>query len=378
MAGSVPFLDLGGTTQAVRDSVFRSWSDLLNANRFVGGDAVEEFESRWADFCGTTFAVGVANGTDALHLTLRALGIGSEDEVVVPANSFVASAEAVVLAGATPRFADVDPTTLQLTPEQLEASITSRTRAALVVHLYGQMADMEALSTVADRHGIELIEDAAQAHGATLRGRRAGSFGRAGCFSFYPGKNLGGFGDAGAIVTSDRALALRLRSMRDHGRAEGSHYDHEYLGTNSRLDSLQAAVLPAKLACLPQWNDARRRTIGRYREVLAGTAIALVDEPWGTSGVFHLAVIRVDQRPRVRRMFDSLGIGTGVHYPIPLHRLGPYSHWATRELPVADRAAGEVLSLPMFPHMSEQQVSSVCSAIGAVNELLLAESVVHG
>ena len=260
-AMDVPFIDLAAMTGEVRAAVSDAWRGLLDSNRFIGGEAVDRFESEWAAYCGTTQAIGMANGTDAIQLTLRALGIAEGDEVIVPANSFVATAEAVVLAGATPRFADVDPATLLLNADALTAALTNRTRAVIVVHLYGQMVDMDAIGRVAERAGIAVIEDAAQAHGATWRGRSAGSVGIAGCFSFYPGKNLGAFGDAGAVVTSDAALAARLRSLRDHGRAGGSHYDHAYLGTNSRLDALQAVVLSAKLARLDDWNDAGGRSL---------------------------------------------------------------------------------------------------------------------
>ena len=240
MSQGVPFTSVTATTREIRTAVDRAWADLLNSSRFVGGDAVEEFERAWASYCGVPEAVGVGNGTDALFLTLMALGIGAGDEVIVPANTFIASAEAVVLAGAAPRFADVSPDTLLLTPEQLQAAVTPRTAAVIVVHLYGQMAAMDALQRAADQAGIVLIEDAAQAHGASWRGRRAGSIGRAGCFSFYPAKNLGAFGDAGAVVTADTALADRIRSLRDHGRTRFSRYQHEFVGTNSRLDALQA------------------------------------------------------------------------------------------------------------------------------------------
>jgi dTDP-4-amino-4,6-dideoxygalactose transaminase len=367
----VPFIDLGAMTGDVRTPVSDAWSALLDSNRFIGGEAVDRFESQWAAYCGTTEAVGVANGTDAIQLTLRAMEIAEGDEVIVPANSFVATAEAVLLAGATPRFADVDPATLLLTPDCLDAAVTSRTKAVIVVHLYGQMADMEALSKAADRAGIAIIEDAAQAHGATWRGRTAGSVGQAGCFSFYPGKNLGAFGDAGAVVTSDPALATRLRALRDHGRAAGSHYEHAYLGTNSRLDAVQAVVLSAKLQRLDAWNEARRAIAERYRAALTGTAIDFLAEAHGARGVYHLAVARVPQRERVRRWLQGQGIATAVHYPTPIHRLAPYEYLSVRPLPVAERAADEVLSLPMFPHMTPEQVSHVCRALEVANELLL-------
>jgi dTDP-4-amino-4,6-dideoxygalactose transaminase len=367
----VPFVDLAAVTGDVRVPVFDAWLALLDSNRFIGGEAVDRFESQWAAYCGTTQAVGVGNGTDAIQLTLRAMGIGEGDEVIVPANSFVATAEAVMLAGAIPHFADVDPATLLLTPDALNAAVTKRTRAVIVVHLYGQMADMDAVCRTAERVGIAVIEDAAQAHGATWRGRRAGSVGHAGCFSFYPGKNLGAFGDAGAVVTSDADLAARLRSLRDHGRAGGSHYDHAYVGTNSRLDAVQAVVLSAKLKQLDAWNEARRAIAQQYRAAMAATTVDLVAEAPGARGVYHLAVVRVPQRDRVRRWLHQRGIGTGIHYPTPIHRLAPYEHLSVGPLPVAEQAAAEILSLPMFPHMTQEQVAHVCRAIDGADELLL-------
>jgi dTDP-4-amino-4,6-dideoxygalactose transaminase len=366
----VPFVDLSAMTGAVRSRVSDAWLALLDSNRFIGGEAVDRFESEWAAYCGTTEAVAVANGTDAIQLTLRAMGIGKGDEVIVPANSFVATAEAVVLAGATPHFADVDAATLLLTAECLEAASTSRTKAVIAVHLYGQMADMDTLTETAQRLGIAIIEDAAQAHGATWRGRRAGSAGYAGCFSFYPGKNLGAFGDAGAVVTSDAALAVRLRALRDHGRVSGSHYQHAYLGTNSRLDAVQAVVLSAKLERLEEWNEARRVIADRYRTALTGSAIELVSEAPGARGVFHLAVARVPQRDLVREWLHGQGIDSGIHYPTPIHQLAPYQSLATRPLPVAEAAAEQVLSLPMFPHMTSAQVSHVCRVLRSADEML--------
>jgi len=285
------------------------------------------------------------------------------DEVIVPASTFVASAEAVVLAGAVPRFADVDPDTLLLTPEHLEAAITRRTRAVIIVHLYGQMPDMDALGDIASRAGIAVIEDAAQAHGATWRGRRAGSLGVAGCFSFYPGKNLGAFGDAGAVVTADQALAQRIGVLRDHGRAAGSHYRHELVGTNSRLDALQAVVLTAKLDRLDAWNQARRSVAARYRAALAPGPARLVGEVPGATGVYHLAVARVPNRGRVQKQLAAMGVQTQIHYPIPCHRQIAYQRFADCSLPVAEKSAGEVLSLPIFPTMSDAQVARVCAAV---------------
>jgi dTDP-4-amino-4,6-dideoxygalactose transaminase len=373
----VPFMDLAPMTSDVRDQVSSGWSALLDSNRFIGGEAVDRFESQWADYCGTTEAIGVANGTDALHLTFRALGIGPGDEVIVPANSFVATAEAVVLAGATPRFADVDPHTLLITPATAEAAVSRRTRAIVVVHLYGQMPDMDALRVTADRLGVALIEDAAQAQGASWLTDMAGSVGHAGCFSFYPGKNLGAFGDAGAVVTSDAQLAARIRSLRDHGRIAGSHYDHGLVGTNSRLDAVQAVVLSAKLQHLDRWNAARRAVAEKYRAAVAGCSFDLVRETTGSRGVYHLAVARVPQREEVRRWLTARGVDTAVHYPTPIHCLEPYRRFADRPLPAAEQAAGELLSLPMYPHLQPAQVEHVCAALELVDELLQARGAVR-
>jgi dTDP-4-amino-4,6-dideoxygalactose transaminase len=360
---SVPFTDLAAMARDVRTVVEQAWARLLSSSSFVGGEAVEDFEQAWASYCGVTDAVGVGSGTDALLLTLRALEIGAGDDVIVPANTFIASAEAVVLAGATPVFADVSPDTLLLTPTQLEAAITTRTAAVIVVHLYGQMPDMDALRRSADRAGIVLLEDAAQAHGASWCGRRAGSIGRAGCFSFYPGKNLGAFGDGGAVVTADAELAARLRSLRDHGRSRRSRYLHELIGTTSRLDALQAVVLNAKLPWLDAWTEARRSIVARYREAFDGEPVRLIAEQPGSRGAYHLAVAAVADRTSVQRRLAEAGIETQLHYPIPCHRQAPYQRFATRPLPVVEESADEILSLPMFPHMSDGQVARVCDAV---------------
>jgi dTDP-4-amino-4,6-dideoxygalactose transaminase len=362
----IPFLDLAAQTAEVESEVRRGWSDVLQSSRFVGGEHVVRFEESWAAYCGTATAVGVANGTDALVLALRALDIGPGDEVVVPSNTFVATAEAVVLAGAVPRFADVDPDTLVMTAQTLKEAVRPRTRAAIAVHLFGQMADMDELTRTASEMGIEIIEDAAQAQGARWRGSPAGSIGRVGCFSFYPGKNLGAFGDAGALVTSDEDLAVRLRSLRDHGRGEGGHYNHVAVGTNSRLDALQAVVLSAKLKRLDGWNAARRELVARYRDQLANTGARLVSESDDSYAVYHLAVAQVDDRDAVIAELAARGVATGIHYPTPCHLSGPYEPYADQPLPVVEAAAGRILSLPLFPHMTDGQVDSVCRRLDQV------------
>lgn len=362
-AAPIPFLDLAAMHREVREGLDDAWHDITASGAFVGGAAVEAFEARWAAFCGTAHAVGVANGTDALHLLLRASGIGPGDEVIVPANTFIATAAAVVLAGAVPRFVDVDPETLLLRADIADAAITPRTAAIMAVHLYGQPVDADALVRVADRAGLALFEDAAQAHGATWRGRPAGSLGRAGCFSFYPGKNLGAFGDAGAVVTDDEALAERVRSLANHGRSATSKHHHDQVGTNSRLDGLQAAVLSAKLPRLPDWTAGRRRAAARYAAALAGSAAVPVAVAEGARSAYHLQVVRVAQRDAVRATLERRGIGTGIHYPVPCHRQTAFAAFADQALPVVEAAADEILSLPMFPHLTDVQVDTVCAAL---------------
>jgi dTDP-4-amino-4,6-dideoxygalactose transaminase len=362
----VPFYDLAGMTREVQDEILAEWTGLLKSGQFIGGPAVARFEEEWAEFCGARFAVGVANGTDALHLTLRALGIGPGDEVVVPANTFVATVEAVVLAGATPRFADVDPDTLLITSQTLAEAAGPATRAVIVVDLYGQMPDMDALQATTADLGIDLIEDAAQSQGATWGSGRSGSYGVAGCFSFYPGKNLGAFGDAGAVVTSDERLADRLMSLRDHGRARGGHYDHELLGLNSRLDALQAAVLSAKIPRLDEWNASRRGLMALYRRLLEPSAARLVEQLPGGNGVYHLAVVRVPDRDRIRAALSKAAIGTGIHYPTPCHLMAPYADFSLRQLPVAEKQAAEILSLPLHPYMQPEDVERVCAVVSEI------------
>jgi dTDP-4-amino-4,6-dideoxygalactose transaminase len=364
---TVPFTDLPAMTRQIWPSIEPVYLACLLGGNYIGGPAVEAFEREWAAYCGTDHAVGVANGTDALQLTLTALGVGPGDEVVVPSNTFVATAAAVVRAGAAPRFADVSDDTLLMTPETLRAAITPRTRAVMIVHLYGQMPDMAALLTVADEAGILVVEDAAQAHGAEWAGRRAGSFGAAACFSFYPGKNLGAFGDAGAVVTSRPELADRVRALANHGRSHGSsHYEHEVVGTNSRLDALQAIALSGKLAHLDAWTQRRIDLAARYRDRMSDMGLHLVSVAPRARHVYHLLVVRSTDRDRVRAELGRRGIQTGVHYPVPCHLQPPLRRFADGRLPVAEQAAQELLSLPLFPHMTDDQVDVVCEALGDV------------
>jgi len=360
----IPFLDLGSVHSEMAEELDQAWRDVVLDSAFISGAYVERFESQWAQYCGSDHAVSVGNGTDALYLALVALGIGAGDEVVVPTNTFIATAEAVVAAGATPVFVDVDPATLLLTGDSLTTGITPRTAAVIPVHLYGQMVDMDTIGRIADRSGIAVIEDAAQAHGATWRGRPAGSFGTAACFSFYPGKNLGAFGDGGAVVTSDGELADRVRMLSNHGRSLDSHHHHPIVGTNSRLDGLQAAILSVKLKRLDIWNAARRRAAELYLRELSDLAVEPVPVAPAAKSVYHLFVISLDHRDRVQRNLTEMGIGTGIHYPTACHQQGAFT--TDREppsLPVAERAAGRILSLPLHPLLSETDVKNVAQAL---------------
>lgn len=365
----VPFTDLSAMAGEVWPEIASDYLACLLDGGYIGGPAVAAFEREWAAYCGVDHAVGVASGTDALQLSLTALDIGAGDEVVVPANTFIATAAAVVRTGAAPRFADVSDDTLLMTPHTLAEAITPRTRAVIIVHLYGQLPDMAGILATAQRAGIAVIEDAAQAHGAEWGGRRAGSFGEAACFSFYPAKNLGAFGDAGAVVTSRPELADQIRSLANHGRSHGgSHYEHDCLGTNSRLDALQAILLSGKLARLDAWTERRIALASRYRNLLGsceftGNELKLTAAAPLARHVYHLFVVRVARRDSVRAELTRRGIQTGVHYPVPCHRQPPLRRFAERPLPVAEQSAGELLSLPMFPHLTDRQVDFVCESL---------------
>ena len=362
----MPFSDLSPTTSEIRVEVEDGWRRLLDANAWVGGEAVARFEHEFAAYCGTTEAVAVANGTDALHLILRALGIGAGDEVLVPANTFIATAEAVVLAGARPRFVDVDPVSLLMTPATAEAALTPSTAAIVPVHLFGHMADLPGLTALARARGLALVEDAAQAQGAERDGMRAGSGARAAGFSFYPGKNLGAFGDAGAVTTDDAALATTIRSLADHGRDPHDRHLHTSVGTNSRLDGLQAVVLSAKLARLDAWTQLRSKIVEVYRSRLADLPLRIVEPDDGVDSAWHLLVVRVADRDAVRARLAERGVQTGIHYPVPCHEQPGFAAWAGEPLPVASAAAREILSLPLHPYLDLEDVDVVCDVLSDV------------
>jgi len=356
----VPFVDLGAGIRPIRDQVLARIAAIIDAGAFVGGAAVDELERAFAAYCGAADAVAVSSGTEALVLALRALGVGPGDEVITAPNSFFATAEAISLVGATPVFADVRDDTLCLDPARVAERIGERTRAIIPVHLFGQMAEVEAIEELCAEHNLVLIEDACQAHGAVRGGRKAGSVGAAAAFSFYPAKNLGAFGEGGAVTTQSAQHAETLRMLRDHGQR--AKHDHVDIGTNGRLAAIQCAALSVRLEHLDDYNAARRRLAAHYRAALDGVAgVRLVDEDPAGVPVYHLFVVRLADRDRVARALGEAGIGTGIHYPVPIHLQPAYASLglARGSYPVAERAAGEILSLPMYPQMSEEAVDYV-------------------
>jgi dTDP-4-amino-4,6-dideoxygalactose transaminase len=330
---------------------------------------VDSFEAEFASYCETTHAVGVDSGLSALELGIRALGIGPGDEVLTPVNSFIASSSAISMAGATPVWVDADPETYNLDPDAARAAITPRTKAVMVVHLYGQPVDMSAVAAVANDHGLRVIEDACQAHGARWAGRRVGSFGDFAAFSFYPGKNLGAYGDAGILTTGDPDLAERLRTMRNYGQRR--KYEHVTMAWNRRMDTLQAAVLRVKLRRLDSWNEARRRHADLYERLLQDSDVVLPRTISGAEHVYHLYVIQVSQPQRLQSLLEERGISAGLHYPVPIHLQGAYRERGIGpgSFPVTEALANRVLSLPMYPELRVDQIERVSDS---VRELLAA------
>lgn len=357
----VPFLDLNGTHETIRADLDAAWHRVLDRSRFVLGEEVEAFEAEFAAACGAAYAVGVANGLDALVLILRAAGIGPGDEVLVPSNTFIATWLAVSQVGATPVAVEPDPDTYLMDPAAAARAVNARTRAIIPVHLYGQPADMEALGALARRHGLLCIEDAAQAHGATFAGVKAGSLGVAAAFSFYPGKNLGALGDGGAVTTSDPALAQRVRALANYGSRE--KYVHHLQGVNSRLDELQAAMLRIKLRHLETWNRRRRAIARTYGEALADCGLRLPQVDPRSVPVWHLYVVRTPRRDAFAARLRQDGIDTQIHYPIAPADSEAYAGQPVRGDSALGRRLGqEILSLPIGPHMSDDQLGAVIDA----------------
>ena len=366
IARSVPLTRLDNADPVLMDELLAAVERVARQAAFILGSEVEEFESEFAAYCERQEAIGVASGTDALALSLKALGVGPGDEVIVPSNTFIATAEAVTIAGATPRLVDVDPETHLITAAIVERAIGPRTAAVIPVHLYGRTVDMDPLLEVARRAGLAVVEDACQAHGARYRGRRVGSLGDCGCFSFYPAKNLGAWGDGGAVVTNSAELAAGVRLLRAHG--ESPRYHHHVVGFTSRLDAIHAAVLRVKLRRLDETNDMRRKIGAALTEALAGAGVRTpAPAVEGTDHVFHQYVVESADRDGLREHLGEHGVGSGIHYPVPIHLSGAYEELEipAGSLPECERLAQAICSLPVFPGMSDEEILRVAAAVGS-------------
>lgn len=359
----IPFLDLRAAYLELKPEIDAAVARVLDSGWYIGGAEVEAFEAEFAAFTEARRAVGVANGLDALHLALRALDIRPGDEVIVPSNTYIATWLAVSQCGATPVAVEPDENTCNIDPAAIEAAITPRTRALLPVHLYGQPADLDPILALAAKHGLRVVEDAAQAHGARYKGRRIGGHGDAVCWSFYPGKNLGALGDGGAVTTNDPQIADRIRVLCNYGSRE--KYVNEARGFNSRLDALQAAILRAKLARLDDWNARRRAIALRYGEGLAGSGLVLPHTPDWAEPVWHLYVVRSERRDALQQTLTKAGVGTLIHYPIPPHLQKAYADLGHGRgaFPIAERIADEALSLPMGPHLHRDASEAVIASV---------------
>jgi len=356
----VPFLDLKAHHAPLTEEFDRAIREVIESSAFAGGPFVERFEEEFASFCGSSYAIGVGSGTDALWLALLALGIGEGDEVITVPNTFIATAEAITYCKARPVFVDVDPDTFTMNPAELEKSLTKKTKAIIPVHLFGQPADMDPILEFARANGLFVVEDAAQAHGAQYKGQKAGTMGDAGCFSFYPGKNLGAFGEAGAVVTNDPELRKQIQMLRDHGQSR--KYYHSTMGWNCRMDGIQAAILSIKLSHLDKANSLRRKHALEYNQAFAGIDEVLTPfEAKYARHVYHVYAVRVQERDAVLRHLQEKGVGCSVHYPVPVHlqEAGRNLGYTKGAFPIAEKLADEFLSLPMFPELTEEQIEYV-------------------
>ena len=364
---NIPFVDLKVQYNSIKDEIDAAMASVLAKTAFIGGPFAKAFEEKFAAFCDVEYCVGVGNGTDALFIALKTLGIGAGDEVITAANSFIATSEAITSTGAKVVFVDINPDTYNMNVNQVEDKITPRTKAIIPVHLFGQPVDMDAVLKIAGKHGLKVVEDSAQAHGAVYKGRTIGSMGDMACFSFYPGKNLGAYGDAGAIVTNDEQLALRARMIANHGRTE--KYNHEMEGVNSRMDGFQAAILDVKLGHLPEWTEMRRENAYLYNDYLKDTGLVTPKEIDNVKAVYHLYVVRVGaaKREDFQAFLKSKGIASGIHYPIALPNLTAYEYLghAENDFPEASKASHEIVSLPMFPELTEEQIAYVAEQVKA-------------
>jgi len=370
---NVPFLDLKVQYKQIEHEVLPMVTEAMTNGAFIGGPQVLGFEKEFAEFCDSKYCAGLNSGTDALRFALMAVGVGPGDEVITVPNTFIATTEAISQVGATPVFVDIDEQTYNMDPQKLndylkfrnpQSAIRNRVRAIIPVHLYGQPADMDPIIEIARKHNIIVIEDACQAHGALYKNRKAGSFGAVGCFSFYPGKNLGAYGEGGAIVTQDEEIASKIRMIRDHGQAK--KYFHDMEGYNGRLDAIQAGVLRIKLKRLSNWNHSRHENAKYYNELLSKVdGVTLPVEADFASSVYHLYVILVDDREGLQQFLSDKGIGTGLHYPLPLHLQKAYAHLGYKEgsFPVTESVAKRLISLPMFPELTREQIKYVAESI---------------
>jgi len=362
----VPYFDLKAQYEGIREEVRAALDRVCRNAAFVLGEEVAAFEAEFAACCEVKHCVAVNSGTSALHLALLGVGVGHGDEVITTPNTFIATAEAISYVGARPVFVDIDPATANIDPARIEAAITARTRAIVPVHLYGRPADMDAILAIAARHSLAVIEDACQAHGARSRGRRVGGIGQAAAFSFYPGKNLGAYGEGGALTTNDARIADLARTLRQHG--EPRRYFHDLVGYNYRMDGFQGAVLRIKLRHLEAWTARRQAIARRYRERFAGTRVGMLVDDARDDGVYHLFVVYVDDRDAVRTALEARGIATAIHYPRPLHLQRAYAElgYGAGSLPHTERACTRVLSLPLFPEMTDEQVDYVAASLNAI------------
>lgn len=361
---NIPLVDLNLQYKPIKDEIAIALQEVLDTSAFIGGPMVERFEKLFAPFCQTKHAIGADSGTGALWMALLGLGIGPGDEVITTPNTYIATAEAISFCGATPVFVDIDKDTFNIDPALIENVITSKTKAIIPVHLYGQMVDMDPVMEIAASHDLTVVEDACQAHGAEYKGRRAGSIGDAGCFSFYPGKNLGAYGEAGAVTTNNSELTAVIKMFRDHGQQK--KYYHSMIGWNGRMHGFQGAVLSVKIKYLEEWTEARIRNAQLYNELLDGIDDVVIPQKVDyCRHVYHIYAIRVANRDRILDSLASQGINCGIHYPIPIHLQAAYEHlgYTRGAFPEAEAAANSVLSLPMFPELNEQQIHYISDAI---------------
>lgn len=368
MENNIQFVDLKKQYAPLKEEILAGISKTLDGMHLFLGENVQALEKDFSAFSEAKHGIGVSDGTSALHVILRAMGIGPGDEVITVSHTFIATSEAIILAGATPVFVDIDPQTYLMDLNQVEAKITPRTKAILPVHLYGQMVDMEQLREIADRHGLKIIEDACQAHGAEFKGHRAGSLGDAAAFSFYFSKNLGAYGEGGFITTSDDEIARQARMIRDHGSER--KYNHDLIGMNARLDEVQAVVLRAKLMFLSEWNEARREHAAQYNELLKGTPVVTPIECPDARHIYHLYVVRAPDRDALQTHLKNQGIFTGIHYPVPIHmqKATAYLGYTEGDFPHTERAVNEILSLPMFPELTGEEIERVATAVKSFYE----------